>query len=233
MKKLFTEAGKVYLHTALATVMCFIIYLSITTVFISAGTANIGYKTYEINEKGEKVITSEHYFTDGETVSYPEKDYIAIRSELSTPLRVVKDVISQAMMFALFVFFLYKPVSEIGGKDRTNVDYSGAKQDLWHGVKIGLLATVPSLALYLVLIYAYVNNINLLQIEYYGNYIFMPILQNITGGVKTLSEMPVWSFAALFFTRLVLPAVCGVLYILGFKKIILHDKFMYKKADRR
>lgn len=57
---------KVFLHSILAAVLCFFVYMSVTALAVGIFTKDIGYRYWEKQEDGSLVIVEEHWYADEE-----------------------------------------------------------------------------------------------------------------------------------------------------------------------
>ncbi len=234
MNRLLSDSVRLYFQTVLAYVMSFIMLMSFNVIFTWLGTYEIGYQLYEIDSEGNRILGETVYFEDGEEISYPtDKKYVSIRSEQTRAAVVAEGIFSQALMLALFIIFVNGKVSDMAKKDRTAVMYQGQKRNLLTGFAVGSVAAIPSAVFYVILVICRMIGKNIIQLEYYGNVVFMPIVQAITGRTQYLSEVSPLGMLALVFQVLALPAVAGVCYILSYKNVSFAEKIMYKKKEGR
>ena len=54
-------------------------------------------------------------------------------------------------------------------------------------------------------------------------------IEFILGGTVTVSNLTVWRFILLFLLPLIIPAIAGISYFLGYKNISVGEKLVYKK----
>lgn len=232
MKSFFSDSFKLYLQTVVAYMLCFVVFMSLNVVFTWAGTYEIGYQPYTVDSDGNKIPGETVYFEEGQTKSYPtDGQYTPLRSEQTSTALAVEGAFTQTVMLLLFIIFVNAGASKVAKKDRTAVMYQGRKEDLGKGFKLGLAAAIPSFILYAAVIICRATGKNIIQLEYYGNIVFMPVIQAITGRTGNLSDLSYLRVAALSFQTLMLPIAAGVSYILGYKNISFSEKIMYKKKE--
>lgn len=245
MKTSFRRAGRIYLQTVLAYVMCFILYLSFTTIFLGLGTSVIGYQTYEVNESGDKIMTGEYYFEVGEQISYPtDQKYVQVRSQQPTSVFWIEQIIAQAVAIGLFVFFLNGTVSKMAASDRTAAMYQGERARPWLGFLLGGLAAIPAFLWYIVLIVCRFIGKEIMQLEYLFNYVFYSYLRMITGNLRQssglnpvmpplLADLSFGSYLGMLVPVIAVPLICGICYYFAFRKIHLGESIMYHSKKEK
>ncbi len=231
MKKLLSPAVKLFFQTVLASVMCFIIYMSFSFIFVSIGTHVIGYQVYEIDSNNNRIYGETVTFDEGEEIAFPEDGkYITIRSEQTKFVKNLQFVLSQSIMFALFVSFVNARISKLAYSDRTAVMYQGQKKCLYKGFLVGSIASLPSFAFYVYLvIYKLIEgSVSVLTLERILNCSFMPLINHIVDNAQKLSQISYGQLAALSFQFLVLPIVAGICYLLNYNRLNIKEKIIYK-----
>lgn len=117
---------------------------------------------------------------------------------------------------------LYSKSYEEGFKDPNRVKYGRMDYFIYKGFVSGLLADIPFILIYLVLIICWFFKLKFFDV--------MWIIMNIFNlqyfpSVSILKQFPI----ALVVTLLPIPLVSGISYILGYKQITITRKFIYKK----
>lgn len=238
--ELFKRSGRIYLQTVLAYFMCFILYLSFTTIFLGLGTGVIGYQTYTVAENGEKIVTGEHFFADGEKEEYPtDERYVELRSKQPDFVYWIEQLLVQGLAVFLFVFFIETTISKMAAVDRTEYQYQNGKKRSWYGFVIGSVAAIPSFLWYCILILCRWINVEILQLEYIFNYVFFTYLRIVTGSFgqargivnvqpPSLASLSFLQYLAMFLPVAALPIICGLCYLFKFKKINIGETIMYR-----
>lgn len=236
-KNSWKTALKVWARILVASLMCGVLYLSMTVLGNGLLSKTVGYRIAQTDEAGVTKLVEEHYFTSGETAeSIPEaaegQTVIKI-TEISRGVQVLMDVLTSLMMLFLLGVFPYNLLWELGGKDDTKVRYKGKKPDPWRGFRIGWMATIPAALLYLALWIVkfmgsgglYLSIYRILQIPY------LPFINAMIGTATDPAKIPVWGLAACAVTLLYIPAVCAVSYRLGFRKFSIKEHLTYQKTS--
>lgn len=232
MKKLFSDSIKLYLQVFLASFLCFIICTSISSLFYSLGTHVIGYRLYEMGEDGKPEYVGEPYYFQNEDEELPkDKLYETIRSERPNYSIVLEGVLSQSVMFVLFVSFVNTRISKIAYSDRTADMYQGQKKNIYKGFILGGIASVPAFVFYIcLLIYKILGSqVNVLTLVRISNAAFLPVVNAIVGSAQKLTEISYGTFLLLIIPIIILPLITGLSYIFNYKQINIKEKIVYKK----
>ena len=155
----------------------------------------------------------------------------AVGSKLSNSGMACFLIVSQVVAFCLTCGFIYPELWHRGIKDSNLVKFKHKREDKLKGFKIGVASTVPN---YLFLIFLVVAKLGLfpkfpLALYKILNSSVYSFIEVIIGSAVAVSELTVLRLALLFILPLIIPAIAGVSYILGYKNISLSDKFIYKK----
>lgn len=236
-KKSWKIAGQVWLRIVVSTVMCCVLYLSMSVLSGGLLSRTIGYRIAAVNESGETTLVEEHYFTDGETeASIPaagEGQTVLEITELPHGVKVVVDILTTVMMLFLLGVFPYNLLWELGGKDETKVRYKGRKPDSWRGFRIGWMATIPAALLYVALwVVRFAGNGGLyLAIYRVLQMPYLPFINALIGNTANPADVAVWKLAICAVTLLFIPVVCGLSYWLGFRRFSIAEHLTYKKTS--
>lgn len=231
--------GKLFGKYILCVVMSFFIFMSCLFIFTSAFSVVTGYNVYSVNSETGKADT--HLYTynvvDGEDLKYAEYEEqgyellkLEIR-ELSKKHRNVAFAVSLLFTIPLTVGALYVTTYNIGSKDISRVHGGFIAEDKFKGVKIGAIAAIPNLALYVVLLLSKFGVINSNSLAFYSivNSHLYGAVQFVFNQAKTATELDALQLVLLFIPVLFIPAVSGVGYILGYKEISILQNLVYKK----
>ena len=155
----------------------------------------------------------------------------AVGSKLSNSGMACFLIVSQIFAFCFTCGFIYPELWHRGTKDSNLVKFKHKREDKLKGFKIGVASTVPN---YLFLIFLVVAKLGLfpkfpLALYKILNSSVYSFIEVIIGSAVAVSELTVLRLALLFILPLIIPAIAGVSYILGYKNISLSDKFIYKK----
>ncbi|MDD3692408.1 MAG: hypothetical protein PHX02_00680 [Oscillospiraceae bacterium] len=159
----------------------------------------------------------------------------SIRSEFPKGASLALDIVSQLFMLILFVSMIYTKLWERGDKDSNRVQYKHMVEDKLRGLKIGLVAAIPSFAFYLILV---LSKLKIVAPEFFFiyrflNITFIPLISRMAGAVLTADNIPWLSLFGIFMTLLVLPITSYAAYVLGYKNISLSEKIIYVDPNKR
>lgn len=185
-----------------------------------------------MGEDGKPQYVSEPYYFQSEDEEPPkDKLYESIRSERPKYAVVLEGILSQSIMFVLFVSFVNTRISKIAYSDRTADMYQGQKKNIYKGFILGGIASIPAVAFYIYLFVLKVlaSQVNVLTLARIAYAAFLPIINAIVGSAQKLTEISYGTFALLVLPILVLPVVTGLSYIFNYKQISIKEKIMYKK----
>lgn len=286
-------ALNVFLRTVLVAVLCFFVYMSLSTIVQGVSTHRVGYEIWERDENSNWSMLEQHLdetgtastagSTAGATTSSGmpvtsssgvtaekgsssaagntsaetgSKDKSSVTAEETLPTNQQKrfiysevpkgaslalDIISEIFMLLLLASFPYTVLWPQGDRDKNKVQFGHMAEDKLRGLKVGLIAGIPSYIGYILLIFSHMK---IFTPTYYGifrlmNMPFMPLLDRMAGGVQVRSaaDISLPGLLGMAVTILLVPLICHLAYTLGYKQISLIEKFVYvnpnKKKKRR
>lgn len=136
----------------------------------------------------------------------------------------------------LYFSFMYTPLRALGDRDSNRVAINEIKYDKYKGLKIGFLISIVYFILTTVLIFS--KSINYSSIFGFINIQFYPIISFIMP--KTFDKEGLVSINDSLIRKLVCfplglsyPIIAHIAYTLGYKRIDLLFKLIYKKDKKR
>lgn len=240
-KEIVVNALKLFLRFILVNVMCFFVAVSFFVLCTAVFTKTVGYDAYgtkEGSEETEKLYT--HYDGDGEDLEaekYEKEGYTIrqqkIRSDMSTTGKVTFYVVSEIFCLSILAVFLYPSMWDLGAKDSNAVKFKHKAEDCRKGIKIGLLAVIPSYLLLILLCVMKAGvypdfSVSLYQLTHSA---FYGMIGALLGGTFILKDLAWWRIAVLFVFPLFVPAISGIGYYLGYKDFSIREKLVYKKKQ--
>ncbi len=224
-----------YIITALLT---FFIYLSVTVVFVGLFTNNVGYTVYRIDD-GKTTELYRYYYVDGEDTLYAEYEAqglelqkVNTREGLSGKPKFFQDAITQVLGIVILFGFINNSLYKLGEADRNLVLTGNAAEDKFRGLKIGLLANLPIYLSYVVFLIA---KAGIIKGGWYALFRFLNFPQfaliNALYGQATSTAADITLTNALLgaLTFVIIPLFATITYILGYKRINIAEKIVYKK----
>ncbi len=242
--KIFNNGLKLTGSIIMAAVLSFFLCISMNIICSAIFTSEIGYDAfvYETNQSTEPIEKYEYLYTDNDgdgkdegtdtkKAEYEDKKYIVVTSPKRTELvgsgKVVFWVTTQLLSLIMVIAFASNSTYKQGFKDNNLVKIGQTKKDMIKGFKIGLVANIPFILLF---VFAIVKASSMRKVLYaFLNSHFYAIIMAITGESEVLSQIGAVKFVLLGLLLAVVPLISGIAYILGYKEINLADKIMYKK----
>ncbi len=150
---------------------------------------------------------------------------------VSAGMLLIANGVALILQGILFVALTYRPLWAQGERDAKAVRNGRQKQDKLRGTKIGLLASVPSLVSYALLVAEKLTGFWAPYAAWYrvGQMSFYPITVWAFGSdLSTGTAQIGWGGIALAaISVLVLPVVCTVAYLVGYAGISLGERVVY------
>ena len=131
---------------------------------------------------------------------------------------------SQSFSFVLLVAIVWQMLYGIGFKESNMVRIGRQKEDLYKGFKIGVVAQIPALV-FLIVSIALNFRFALYRILNSSYYWFLTAI----AGKDEYMRMGAVKIIGMSLLLLIVPAISGTAYILGYKGIDLFSKLVYKK----
>ena len=245
-------ALRVYGKCVLCMVMCLFIYISVTAICTGVFTETVGERVYYtdsnqqyIRDEAGNAVFRDVYADGSQGVTKEEAQALAddngwtvaavsLRSEMSAGAAAGMNVVLQVLMAVALIALIYSSIWSLGDRDANLVAYHHRQADPLRGLKIGLLAVIPSAVLYVLLVALSLAKPTLSD-DYFTLYAWanaplMPLLNTFKtaqGGLRlALSIIPL----------LPVPLITLTAYALGYRQISLSEKLIYKNgkpASRR
>lgn len=174
------------------------------------------------------------YFSVGVIASaFGEKNTI-----LPTGILITANVIAQLLQLGLFMALLYSNMWLLGTKDANAVGYKHRKPDPYRGFKIGLLAAIPSITAFVLLVLDKVFVFWEALVTWYrvANFTFYPFMVWAFGTEFTGTVLASVSWSSLVIAGipvLFLPLVTGGFYLLGYHRISLKERLLYGNKKKK
>ena len=239
MKEILLKSLRLYGNMIVAGFMCFMLVITFNVIATGFFTKNIGYKVYgNLKEGEEQTELYTYYYADGEDSKkqeYIDKGYtlneVSIRSEIDKSTALIWDIISQIFLLFMSGVFVYNILWNLGFKDNNLVHIGAKNEDKLKGLKIGTIATIPSLVLLTVLTIGKSTFANGVSVALYGilNAQFYEAIYMISGGGVLFSDLAIWQVLLFYALLIYIPLLSHVAYILGYKSILISEKIIYKK----
>ena len=236
---------KLFLRALIAAALCMIVYLSFGFIFTAVGTKQMGYTVYHQEADGTLTNMGDYYFDEMSTLeeetsatgtgtTAAESMYYrqAIRSEMSTGLKVLSFILSEICMLGMYISMLYVSAWEQGHKNAQSDDGEGC--DKFLGLRAGLFATLPLCIAWVALL---MSKLGWFNPEFAGTFklLMAPWFPVVTAmmPLAATASMSWWVPFALLPLMALKPITAHVAYTLGRKDIVLRDKILYKGKKKK
>ena len=232
----------VFWRTVVAGFLCLFLYMSITILITGLTTHKVGYQIYEKTESGSAVlveeidtIPSEEELAEIEEKLEENQVLQPKMSKVPAAASAAMDIISQIFMLVLLIAFPYTLLWGKGDRDKNTVNFGHMEEDKLRGLKVGLMAAIPSGVAYLILLICRLLHTGTVYFACYRffNTPFMPIYNRLTQGVETIGDVSWAAMLVFFFFLAVVPLICHVSYMLGYTQISISEKLIYVNSDKK
>lgn len=246
-KSVSALGGHLFLRAAIASILAIIVYMSVAFVFTSIGTEKIGYTVYR-EENGVLVNIGDYYTSEidtleetarqgesvdeetGETVVYRTQ---SIRSEMPRWMKVLSFLIAEICMIGMYTSMLYVTAWEDGNKQFAEVRYENGKADPLRGFKAGLLASIPCLLAWCILL---ISRLTGLLPSFGGTvkWFFIPYFPIVTAALPTAAsaDMMWWALPVMLLLAAVKPLTCHFAYRMGYADKTIKAIVLYKGNEK-
>lgn len=235
---MFKASLKIFARYAISVFMCFFIALSCTLVFTFLFAQETGYDVFATSaDTGETVLLYHHEHKDGEDLFFEDyaAQYEGLKKsktvELSNGYNNLSYLISGLISLVFVVGTTYNPIWEMGNKDINRVNMGIKKENKLFGLFAGLIASLPSLAIYITL---WLSHLKVLSTEFLSvfrflNSHFYGFITFVYGNAQNTAELSVLELSLLSVTVWLLPIISAIAYYIGYKDIRISEKLVYVK----
>ena len=177
-------------------------------------------KNEEPKEGEESKELYTHYYADGEDEklkTYEDKGYIinklTIRDFTSGNEIVAWDIVSQIFLLSMMTVFVYNNLWNLGDKDKGAVIYKRKKEDKLKGLKIGLIASIPSFVITTIIFVGRATFAKEVSVALYAflNAHWYKLIILISGG-GYFHELKIWEVIVFYALILFVPLVAHIAY---------------------
>ncbi len=233
---LLKTSANVWLRLVFASIMCFIVWGSMVAMGLGFFGEVTGYEIYAYDENGEnpQLVTS-HTYAEGEDrsakVETKDNEVLTYSRAMAPQAEAVIGIISSVFTLLIFGLFPYNILWSMGSHDDNYVQLGRMDKDIYFGLKVGVIASIPSAALYLLLILGKFGAFPGVILKWHRllNTPFIPYIDAVEMGANTAPELSIGSLLAAGATLLFVPFVCWLGYYLGYRQISIREKLVYKK----
>ena len=246
MKNNMKSAASVFGRVVFANVICIFVCMVVSVICVALFTRVIGYNAYgtkvsdssDMSAGGLKAeMLYEYRYDEGEDTKkaeYEAQGYTVstekVRSEMSEGARAAFLIINQIFCLVVLIQFVYGEVWHTGTTDNNKVHFGRITYDKYRGIKIGALAMLPFLLLFigLAVLKIFCPGFPLIVYKLLNSSVFS-IIDIIFGSASKLSQLSVVRMVLSLSAFAVVPLISHIAYTLGFKQFSISEKLIYKK----
>lgn len=227
------------IRTLLSAFLGLIIFMSITFVVTGVNYKVLGYEVFYKDESGNVETVYTYMYTGEEPENWVDEklnEYIGkegyyqqnIPNQLSKGAMSAVSWVSQIISLVVWGAMIYIVNWNVGNADADKHELGDAPLDKLRGLKAGLLASIPFVVSYLVLVFAKIFSapawaVSLFKILNYNCFAFNNMI--ITNGLGSISIL---ELICLAIVLLPLPIFAAFGYSMGVRHTILKEKIVYK-----
>ncbi len=222
-----------------STVLCAFLYFTVLMVVNTAFSPEVGYRVTQTKSDGTTEVVQEYLYKDGEDASLEVQledgqKRVPVKGDISKGTTTTANAILLVAMLITVGVFPYNAMWNLGSNDENKVKFGRKKKDVLRGLKIGALATVPSVALFIALILSRCGIINPAYFSVYRlfNLPFLPYI-NWVAPTTSAAELTWISLLLIALTLFFIPAVCTTGYLLGYHDFSIGERLIYQKKSKK
>ncbi len=246
--EILKRSAKLYAVCIAGSIMCFVLAMTFSMIGSTMFGEQIG-EIVDATKEGEQPLKSERFYFDDDG-KYSDAEKAAKENHIAkaeadgykvsvTPNKnttVTFDVITQILLLFMMGVFIYNNLWNVGFKDINAVKMGHKKEDKLQGLKIGIIAAIPSIivtAIYIIGKATYAKTKTVALLGFLNPYMNRAI--HIITGPKTmtLSQLTTVEIFVIFGLLLFIPLLACIAYILGYKSIIITEKIIFKKNQEK
>lgn len=235
----FSAARKMIGMALFSAILCMFVQFSFFFLMRSFSTEVKGYDVYSVTSENP-TGTYEGYIDKSERPETPEEDkrYLSVLTDMPKSAKIVETVLSTVCSLGILFCTVGTVLANTAAKDRNLGDFDGAVLDKSRGFKLGLMASVPSLAFYVAaLILRYLPSTKAADWFFWG-YRFIalgpvkPVNDLLVGAETNLASVPWWWVIASGLYVVLFIAFCGAMYLICYNEDSWVAKMLYKSAKK-
>lgn len=235
------SGGKLFSRFAIGTIMCLIVFFSFNFAITAGFSDVVGQKIYYYDEEvGKEVQVCYHDKDNNPPEDCVCENYDLERlnaladKKLSQSRQNISLILAQIFSFVMMTGILCGTMWEMGNKDISAVKHGRASENKLKGLYIGIIATIPSLIVYILLVLSHFEVLRPAFLDTYRllNSHFHYILTLIYSSAKDASQLSGGQVALCGALHLYLPLLSFISYFLGYKDINVVEKITFRKKVR-
>lgn len=235
--ELWKVSFAIFGKTVFCLLLSIIMVMSLSFIFSTIATENVGYDAYITDENGKNVKVYSYYHDSGEDTEkakYEEqgKEIITvnIRSKFKGAPYAAMLVLSQICTLGTLILFINGKIYYIGDSDANKVQFGRIQYDRFKGFKLGLVSAIFYAVLYFCLLLGKIGLLgdgSLLAFRF-GNYHIYSFVQILFGSESSVAKISIIAVILAALSIVIVPLICQFCYVMGYKRINLFEKLVFK-----
>lgn len=241
MGEIFKSGFKMFVRTVFINLMSFFVVMSLIALSVAVFAEPVGYVAYGIKEGEDEAVKLYTYYNsqgeDTELSKYEKEGYTVTKSEIREIDKLGDRVVliaAQGFALGILITFIYPAMWDMGSSDINMVKIGQKKEDKLKGLKIGVLGTVPSILVFLVLTFtrnSLTANVPLAYYKFFNASLY-PVLEFLIGESKKFSDLDIWQLVVMALLLCIIPLTSHVGYRFGYGEFSIGEKLTYKKIKK-
>lgn len=218
--------------------MCLIVFFSFNFAITAGFSDVVGQKVYFYDEEIGKEVPVCYHNADGtpnddcKCSQYDEAKLNSIPDKkLSDRMQKISLLLAQIFSFVMMTGILCGTIWEMGNKDISAVKQGRATENKLRGLYIGLIAAIPSLIVFVLLILSHATVLKPAFLDTYRllNSQFHYIITMIYSGAKDATQLSALKLCGIGALHLYLPLISMISYYMGYIDVNLVEVITFKK----
>jgi|GEM_PF-2625145 len=143
--------------------------------------------------------------------------------------------LGQVINLIIVISLSYVPMWNEANNDVNKINYERMRRDDFLGLKYGIIAAIPGIAVYLMLLLSVfgITGEGYFSLYRFLNPIFLPLNISIMSPNLTMNEIGILPVLYAGFEMLLPIVICGFAYALGLRRYSLSERFIYPYAPEK
>lgn len=231
MRENIASAAKVSAMILFSCFVSFFVYISFFVIVKQCSTEIVSYDVYDTVAE-EKIGSVTEKPAEVEENMY----YQPVYSEMPTAAEAVLGILQVVCGVGIVFCTAGSVIAKRAARDRNDADFNQVDTDKLKGLRIGVLAALPSLLLYAAAMVMKFMTPSAVTNMYYWVYRWIilcpvkPIVELMTGNAINFQTARMGGLAATVIFSLLIIAFCAVMYIICYNEDSVIAKLLYKST---
>ncbi len=237
----FKAARKIVGMAIFSVIICFFVQISFYVLISQLSTKVVGYDIYYVESEGDEGTLYGYFPKDEVPEDLDSAHYKAVSkySEIPKSAKAVEAVLSTICSLGIFGCVTGTVLANAAAKDRNDSDFNDGVYDKTRGLKIGLLAAIPSAVFYIAAIVLRFTASGKAADWYYWFYRFValgpvkPINDALVGVGTVFSKAPLWWVLGSGLYIVLFVGFCYAMYRICYNEDSWLAKLLYKSTQKK